>query len=411
MIPLVNLNAQHQNLAHEIRPAIDAVIRRGDFILGNEVSAFEREFAAYCEAKHCIGVGCGLDALTLILRAAGVGAGDEVITTASTFIATAFAVRHVGAVPVLVDHNPDTYTISPEQVSAAVTAKTKAIIPVHLHGHPADMDSIQTIADEHGLIVLEDACQAHGGRYRGKRCGSLGDASAFSFYPSKNLGAMGDGGAIVTNDDELARWCREARNYGATVRDHHTMRGYNTRLDEIQAAILRVKLRHLDDWNALRRRLAEQYRTKLNGSGIELPVERHDVEHVYHHFVIRTADRDDLASYLSVRGVSTAIHYPKPIHEQIAFGRSCVVPNPLVHTERAAEQALSLPMYPELQPGRVTLVCGLIREWALERNLGEVDVGARSMAAKGLRGPVPIAQPMQPSIDNSERANKTPVSQ
>lgn len=347
-IPLVNLQRQHEELHDEIRDAVEGVLSRGDFILGSEVQAFEQEFAAFCEAKHCIGVGCGLDALTLILKGLGIAPGDEVITAANTFIATALAIRQVGAVPVLVDHDPGTYCLDPRRLSSAVTSRTKAIIPVHLYGQPADMDLIQAIADEHGLMVIEDACQAHGARYKGRRCGTLGRAAAFSFYPGKNLGGVGDGGAIVTNDDSLAQWLRAARNYGSTVKYRHAVRGVNSRLDTLQAAVLRVKLRYLDEWNGTRRWLAARYGELLQDAPVVLPTEHRDVEHVYHLYVIRCAQRDAVREMLHQKGIDAGIHYPVPIHHQVAFGRGCFVPAPPTQTETACDEILSLPMCPFL---------------------------------------------------------------
>ena len=355
-IPLVNLQQQHDELYDEVRDAIDRVIDRNDFILGSEVKTFEEEFAAYCEAKHCIGVGSGLDALTLAMRGLGIGRGDEVVTAANTFVATALAIKQTGATPVLVDHDPNTYNLDPRRLSAAITPRTKAIVPVHLYGHPADMDPIQTIADEHDLLVIEDACQAHGARYKGRRCGSIGRAAGFSFYPGKNLGAMGDGGAVVTDDDSLATWIRAARNYGSTVKHRHAIRGVNSRLDSIQAAVLRVKLRYLDEWNETRRWLASEYCKLLGGSGLILPAETDDVEHVYHLFVVRHLDRDGLLEHLVRQGAKAAIHYPLPIHRQVAFGRGCLVPHPVTYTDTFCDQLLSLPMCPYLALGDVERV-------------------------------------------------------
>lgn len=347
-IPLVNLQRQHEELHDELHEAIAGAIDRGDFILGSELEVFEREFADYCEVKHCIGVGSGLDALTLAMKGLGIGVGDEVITAGNTFIATALAIRNTGATPVLVDHDPQTYALDPQRVFAAVTQRTKAIVPVHLYGHPADMDSLRMIADEHGLLVVEDACQAHGARHKGKRCGGIGHAAAFSFYPGKNLGAMGDGGAVVTNDDSLAQWIRAARNYGSTVKHRHAIRGVNSRLDNLQAAVLRVKLRHLDEWNDRRRWVAARYCELLADASVVLPAERDDVEHVYHLFVIRCPNRDLVADHLRERGIGSGIHYPIPIHRQVAFGRGCFVPQGLPNTELYCDEILSLPMCPFL---------------------------------------------------------------
>ncbi len=347
-VPLVDLRTQHEELHDEMHEAIQSVIDRADFILGTEVGAFEKEFAEFCGAKHCIGVGSGLDALTLTMSGLGIGTDDEVITTANTFIATALAIKHTGATPVFVDHDPDTYALDPRNLSAAITSRTKAIVPVHLYGHPADMDAIRTVADEHGLIVVEDAAQAHGASYKGRRCGCLGQAAAFSFYPGKNLGAIGDAGAVVTNDDNLAHWLRAARNYGSAAKYRHTVRGHNSRLDSVHAAVLRVKLRYLDEWNARRRWLAAQYCELLNDAGVSLPTERDGVEHVYHLFVVRCDHRNAVLDRLHDRGIGAGIHYPIPIHRQVAFGRGCIVPRPLRITESYADQLLSLPMCPFL---------------------------------------------------------------
>lgn len=361
-IPLVNLNRQHEALRSEIAAAIDAVIRRGDFILGADVEAFESEFAAYCGTKHCIGVGNGLDALVLALKGLGVGPGDEVIIPANTFIATALAVQRTGATPVLVDHDPDTYTIDPRRIHAAITSHTKAILPVHLYGQPVDMDAIRVIADEHRLKVIEDAAQAHGARYKGRRCGSLAHAAAFSFYPGKNLGAMGDAGAVVTDDDDLAQWIRVARNYGSAEKYRHTVRGYNSRIDSIQAAVLRVKLRHLDRWNAVRAERAAQYQRALVDAGAVLPSTADYAEHAYHLYVIRTPQRDELLKHLLARGIGAGIHYPVPIHRQVAMGRGCVVPRPVPLTDAYADELLSLPLCPEIYEAEVAAVVEAVRK-------------------------------------------------
>jgi dTDP-4-amino-4,6-dideoxygalactose transaminase len=371
-IPLVNLQRQHDALRDEIRAAIDRVIERADFILGHEVTAFEQEFAAYCEAKHCIGVGNGLDALTLAIKGLGIGPGDEVITVANTFVATALAIQHTGATPVLVDHEPESYNLDPRRLTTAITSRTKAIIPVHLYGRPADMDAINAIASEHGLSVIEDACQAHGARYKGRRAGSLGRAAAFSFYPGKNLGALGDAGAIVTNDDELADWLRTTRNYGAKVKYHHALRGLNSRLDSIQAAVLRVKLPHLDDWNARRRQLADRYRRQLDGTGLTLPTESTDSEHVYHLFAVRCPDRDAVLKQLHDKGIDAGIHYPVPIHRQPAFGSQCIVPRPLPESENSATELLSLPLCPFIDQSEIDAVAEAVAK-SLDHKPGQVE--------------------------------------
>lgn len=356
-IPLVNLQRQHEALASEIRSAIDNVITRGDFILGADVEAFEREFASFCGVRHCIGVANGLDALVLSLKALGIREGDEVITAANTFSATAYAIQHAGAMPVVVDHEPQTYTMDARRLHAAITSRTKAIMPVHLYGQPADMQAIRPVAEEHDLPIIEDACQAHGAHYLGSRCGSLGRAAAFSFYPGKNLGAMGDGGAITTNDDELADWARSARNYGSKIKYRHTTRGWNSRLDTIQAAVLRVKLRHLDQWNQRRRELATVYRQHLAGVDVILPETRAGGDHVFHLFVIRCPQRDGVLQFLQERGIGAGIHYPIPVHRQVAFGRVCRESEPLKHAEQFADELLSLPICPFITEDEVRRVC------------------------------------------------------
>ncbi len=371
-IPLVNLPRQHEEMYDALRDAIEGVIERGDFVLGQDVEAFEREFANYCEVKHCIGVGSGLDALTLALMGLGIGPGDEVITVANTFIATAIAVRRAGATPVLIDHDPETYTMDPRRIFAAITSRTRAILPVHLYGHAADMDAIGTIADEHGIVVVEDACQAHGARYKGRRCGSMGDAAAFSFYPGKNLGAMGDGGAIVTDRDELAAWLRAARNYGSTVKHRHTISGINSRLDTMQAAVLRVKLRELDEWNDRRCWLASRYCELLADlDGVVLPTESPDVEHAYHLFVIRCPQRDQLLKHLKAHGVDAGIHYPIPIHRQGDAAGGYVALHPLPNTESSCDALLSLPICPYLSEDDLESVVEHVKS-----GLFRVQVGA-----------------------------------
>ncbi len=361
-IPLVNVKRQTQALRTEMQAAIDGVLDRGDFILGQEVSAFETAFARYCGAKHCVGVGCGLDALTLILKEMDIGPGHEVITVANTFIATALAVQHVGATPVIVDCDPESFNIDPGKIREAVTSQTKAIIPVHLYGQTAEMNAICSIAKEFDLKVIEDACQAHGAEYRGIRTGALGDAAAFSFYPGKNLGGIGDGGAIVTNDVALAERLRATRNYGSTRKYHHPTRGFNTRLDSIQAAVLRVKLNHLDTWNSRRREIAERYRRQLAGANLVLPAEQPGGHHVYHLYVVRCTDRDDVAARMKEQGIETGIHYPVPVDRQEAF-RSCGrVVGDLRHSSKACTEILSLPICPFTTDDEVDEVADCLRQ-------------------------------------------------
>jgi len=378
-IPLVNLHRMHESMRDEIQRAISGVIERGDFILGNQVAAFEDEFAAYCETKHCVGVGSGLDALTIALRGLGIGAGDEVIVQANTFVATALAVKHVGAVPVLVDHDPDGYGLDPRRITDAIGEKTKAIIAVHLYGQPSNMDEILAIARENGLLVVEDGCQAHGARYKGRRVGSLGDAGAFSFYPGKNLGGLGDGGAVVTNCDALAEWARSARNYGSAMKYHHTVQGFNSRLDSIQAAVLRVKLKRLDDWNAQRQHAASVYRDCLAGSAVELPAELPGRDHVYHLFVVRVGRRDDLLKHLQEKGIGVGIHYPIPINQQEAMRLGCPKPGPLPESETCCDEILSLPICPFIRDTEVETVAKEVAQWIAENDRERMSFGPISV--------------------------------
>jgi dTDP-4-amino-4,6-dideoxygalactose transaminase len=348
-VPFVDLAAQYAEISVDVRQAINGVLESSDFILGRDVRAFEEEFAAYCGVEHAVAVDSGTSALELALRACGIGAGDEVITAANTFIATALAISHAGARPVLVDIDPETYALDVARLREAVGARTKAIIPVHLYGHPADMDPIMEIAHQHGLRIIEDACQAHGARYKGKRVGSFGDAAAFSFYPGKNLGAYGDGGMVVSNDAGIADTLRLLRDYGQREKYHHLLRGFNRRLDSVQAAILRVKLKHLDAWNASRREHARVYRHLLAGADVLIPTPAVHVEPVWHLFVICSTRRDALRDYLSNLGIVTGIHYPTPIHLQPAYRDLGYRAGAFPVTESAAAQMLSLPMYAELK--------------------------------------------------------------
>ena len=360
-VPFVDLSAQYPTIALEINEAIAKVIRDTDFILGREVGLFEEEFAAYCEAKYAVGVDSGTSALELALRAYEIGPGDEVITAANTFIASALAISHTGAKPVLVDVDPFTYTIDVVGIAKAITPRTKAILPVHLYGHPAHMDPIRELAQKHGLVVIEDACQAHGARYKGKRAGSLGHAAAFSFYPGKNLGAFGDGGMVVTNDREIAKRLTMLRNYGQKEKYHHQFRGYNRRLDTLQAAILRVKLKYLEKWNAARRWNAKLYHESLEGTGVVVPTEAAGAESVCHLYVIRTENRDILRENLVSRGISPGIHYPIPIHLQPAYEDLGHKRGDFPITEAHAQRILSLPMYAELTPESIQHVTRSIR--------------------------------------------------
>jgi len=360
-VPFVDLAAQYRAIEGEISEAVSKVLREGDFILGRDVSLFEEEFAAFCEAKWAVGVDSGTSALELALRAYEIGPGDEVITAANTFIASALAISHAGATPVLVDVDADTYTIDVAAIEKAVTPRTKAIIPIHLYGHPADMDPILQLAQRHGLVVIEDACQAHGARYKGKRTGSLGHAAAFSFYPGKNLGAYGDGGAVVTSDAAVAKRLGMLRNYGQKEKYQHMFRGFNRRLDTLQAAVLRTKLKHLDEWNDARRQHAKSYSRLLAQSGLVVPRASALCESVWHLYVIRINQRDALKEHLATRGISVGIHYPIPIHLQPAYRDLGHQPGDFPVTEEYSRQILSLPMYAELTPDilrRVTETAG-----------------------------------------------------
>ncbi len=362
-IPFFDAGQTYLDLRKEIDAAIRRVLRSGRYVLGEELEAFEMEFAEYCGARHCVGCGNGLDALHLALRAFSIGPGDEVIVPAHTFIATWLAVTFAGATPVPVETQDDaSYTIDPERIEAAVTPKTKAIIPVHLYGRPADMDPIRRIAARHGLHVIEDAAQAHGARYHGRRAGSLGDAAAFSFYPGKNLGAFGDGGAVTTNDLELAGKLRALRNYGSSAKYVHERIGLNSRLDPLQAAVLRVKLRRLDEWNDRRLALADCYSRCLAGSGVALPAKAAGFESVYHLFVIRASKRNALQAGLKEAGIETLVHYPIPPHKQGAYAAQSGIALPLA--ERLAAEVLSLPMGPHLPLADAELVASHVRRLA-----------------------------------------------
>ena len=361
-IPFVDLAAQYAGIEGEVNVALQEALKRTDFILGRDVKLFEEEFATFCETEHAIGVDSGTSALELCLRAFGIGAGDEVITAANTFIATTLAISYTGATPVLVDADPENYTIDVSRLEDAITERTRAIMPVHLYGQCADMDPILEIAREHGLIVIEDACQAHGARYKGKRAGSMGHAAAFSFYPAKNLGAYGDGGAVVTNDEEVYRSIRMLRDYGQTEKYHHVLRGYNRRLDTLQAACLRVKLKYLDSWNAARSRHAALYNRLLAGTQVITPVEMDYAQSVWHLYVIRVRDRSALKARLADRGIATGIHYPVPIHLQQAYSDLGYARGDFPVTEDYAGQILSLPMYTELTPEMVEYVADSIQD-------------------------------------------------
>lgn len=363
-VPFLNLRDAYLELAPELEAAFRRVMDSGWYILGPEVEAFEHEFAAYCGARFCVGVGNGLDALHLILRAWDIGPGDEVIVPGNTYIATWLAVSHTGARPVPVEPDPRTYNLDPQHLEAAISTRTKAILPVHLYGLPADMDPIRAVARSHGLKVIEDAAQAHGARYKGRRVGALGDAAGFSFYPTKNLGAFGDGGAVVTDDPELAHRIAALRNYGSRRKYENEVKGYNSRLDELQAALLRVRLRHLDEWNERRRARAHLYVSLLSGLPLTLPYEPTWAEHAWHQFVIRTAQREALQRLLEARGVATLIHYPIPPHLQPAYVEFGLRAGALPVTEAIHREVLSLPLGPHLSEEQVRCVAAAVAECA-----------------------------------------------
>lgn len=362
MIPFLNLKVVNLRSREAFHQALDRVLDSGWLILGKEVGAFEQEFAAYCGVRHCIGVANGLDALHLTLHAWGIGAGDEVIVPSNTYIATWLAVSQTGAKPVPVEPDERTANIDPERIAAAITPRTKAVIPVHLYGQTADMDPIKAIAEKHGLRVLEDAAQAHGSRYRGRPAGGLGHAAGFSFYPGKNLGALGDGGAVTTDDDALAQKIRCLRNYGSAVKYYNEEKGYNSRLDEVQAAFLRAKLGELDSDNENRRRIAAAYLDGLRGLGLQLPEAPNWAEPVWHLFTVRVAERDRWQQHLRDRGIETMIHYPVSPARQKAYAAEKFPAYPIA--ERMSAELLSLPLTPTMPDSEIAAVIKACKEVA-----------------------------------------------
>jgi dTDP-4-amino-4,6-dideoxygalactose transaminase len=361
MIPFLDLKAQYQSLKSEIDAAVLGVLASGQYILGEEVARLEQEFAEFCNVKHAIAVNTGTSALHLSLLAAGVGPGDEVITVPFTFVATVSAICYAGANPVFVDVEPTTLTMDPAQLEAKITPRTKAIIPVHLYGQMADMDAIMAIADHYGIPVIEDACQAHGARYKGKRAGSIGASGCFSFYPGKNLGACGEGGIVVTDSDEQAKTMRMLRDWGQEQRYHHVLKGFNYRMDAIQGAILRIKLRHLDAWTEARRTHARRYSSLLaKVPHLTTPVEAADRRHVYHVYAIRSRDRDGLQRMLTAEGIPSGLHYPVPVHLQKAHADLGHQPGDFPVSEAAAQEVLSLPIYPEMPVSHVDQVAATL---------------------------------------------------
>jgi dTDP-4-amino-4,6-dideoxygalactose transaminase len=355
-VPFVDLKQQYFGIKDEILSAVSRVFESTQFVLGKEVAAFEEEFAAYCGTRYGIAVNTGTSALHLALLAGGVGPGDEVITVPLTFVATTAAIVYTGARPVFVDVDPSTYTMDANRIEAAITPRTKAILPVHLYGHAADMNAICGIARQHGLLVIEDAAQAHGAEHQGRRCGSLGDLGCFSFYPGKNLGAYGEGGLVTTNNPEFARTIRMLRDWGAETKYHHLLKGFNYRMEGVQGAILRVKLGYLEAWTEARRAHASTYAKSLAESGIPLPVEAENTRHVYHVYAILSEQRRELMESLSSRGIQTGIHYPTPVHLLPAYSDLNYNPGDFPVAEKVASQEISLPMFPELTPVQISQV-------------------------------------------------------
>jgi dTDP-3-amino-3,4,6-trideoxy-alpha-D-glucose transaminase len=363
-VPFVRLDRDDPELLEDLLEEVRSVAADSAFILGRHVDAFEADFADYCESEHAVGVGSGTDALLLALRAVGVGPGDEVIVPANTFIATAEAVSLAGAVPRLVDPDSETGLLTAELVQAALTPRVRCIVPVHLYGATVDMDPILDLARAAGIPVIEDACQAHGARYKGRRVGSIGAAGCFSFYPAKNLGAWGDGGAVVTNDEALADTVRLLRSHGERPRYHHRVVGTTSRLDGLQAAVLRVKLRRLDGWNDDRRQAADALRRALHGANVDLPLLAvAEGDHVYHLFAIRCDDRDGLREHLASRGIAAAVHYPVPIHRTEAYADLGLGRGSMPVAERAAERVLSLPLFPGMTGEEIAAVAAAVHDW------------------------------------------------
>ncbi len=362
-IPVFDLKRQYMYLKAELDGAFTNVFDSGNFVLGENVRLFEEEFANYLDARFSVGVGSGTEALHLSLKACNIGHGDEVITVPNTAVPTISAISSAGAMPVLVDVTPDTYTIDTKKIEKEITNKTKAILPVHMYGHSAEMEQIMKLAEAYNLRIIEDACQAHGAQYNGKNAGTSGDMGCFSFYPTKNLGAYGDGGIVVTNDEELYNKLLMLRNYGEVKKFTSKIEGFNSRLDEIQAAFLRVKLKYLDEWTNKRREIATRYQQLLFNSNVQLPSERQWAKHVYHLFVIRTNRRDALKDYLQEHGVGTHIHYPIPVHLQEAYKKLGYKAGDFPISERNAGEILSLPIYPELTTEEIETVAGLIMEF------------------------------------------------
>ena len=365
MIPFLDLKAQYASIKPEIDSAVMHVLESCQFVLGDEVAGFESDFAAYCGTRHAIAVNSGTSALHLALLAAGVGPGDEVITIPFTFVATVSAICYTGARPVFIDIDPVSFTMDPSRLEHAITARTKAILPVHLYGQMADMDAILAVANRHGIAVIEDACQAHGAEYKGRRAGSLGVSGCFSFYPGKNLGAYGEGGIVVTSNDEHAKKIRMLRDWGQEKRYYHVLKGFNYRMEGLQGAILRVKLKYLEQWTEARRSHARQYDSLLSESDVQTPKQVADRRHVYHVYAVRSGDRDGLQRQLQADGIQTGLHYPVPVHLQEAHADLGHKAGDFLESESAARQVLSLPMFPELASEHVRAVAAALRHAAI----------------------------------------------
>ncbi len=355
-VPYLDLKAQYRSIKPEIDAAIGRVLESCQFVLGAEVAGFEQEFAAYCGTSECIALNSGTSALHLALLAAGVGAGDEVITVPFTFVASVAAILYAGARPVLVDIDPRSFNMDPKAIEAAITPRTKAIMPVHLYGQPADMDPIMEIARRHKLVVIEDAAQAHGAKYKGRPVGSIGDMGCFSFYPGKNLGAYGEGGAVTTSNREYAHTIRMLRDWGQDRKYHHLLRGYNYRMEGFQGAILRVKLRHLEKWTEARRAVVAKYNELLADAGVVRPQEMSWARHVYHVYTLRSEDRNMLQQTLTEAGIQTGIHYPVPVHMQTAYSDLGYGQGAFPQSEKAAAEVLSLPLFPEMTDQQIQTV-------------------------------------------------------
>jgi dTDP-4-amino-4,6-dideoxygalactose transaminase len=364
VIPFVDLKSQYLSIKSEIDAAVIGVLESTQFVLGSAVAGFEKSFASYCKTEHAIGVNSGTSALHLALLAAGIGAGDEVITTPFTFVATVSAIDYARAKPVFVDIDPESQSIDPAKLEAAITPRTKAIMPVHLHGRPVDMDPILEIAKRKKVLVIEDAAQAHGAEYKGRRCGSMGDIGCFSFYPGKNLGAYGEGGAVTTNNPDYAKMVRILRDWGTDKKYYHDYKGFNYRMEGVQGAVLGVKMKYIEEWTEARRRHAARYDELLAGQAFRAPPPPAHMRHVYHVYAIRTPKREAMMKHLTDKGVSSGIHYPVPVHLQKAFAELGYKPGDFPHAERATQETLSLPMFPEMKAEQVDAVAAAVRSFS-----------------------------------------------